>query len=83
MEGQKMAPQVGQILEILKKWNINQFQSYFSYKRKFLGMKRNIFSGSLVRVDCKTPPNLWNRGKNDCLVLYSSLGVFQKTPKIE
>ena len=76
IKGPKMTPQFGQISEILKKWNIDKFQSYFSYKRKFPGMKRNIFSGSLVQVDYKTSPNSLNWGKNDCLALYLILGVF-------
>ena len=76
IKGPKMAPQVGQISEILKKWNIDQFQSYFSYKGQFTWMKRNNFSGSLFKVDFKTPMKFWNWGKNDCLVLHSILGVF-------
>ena len=46
-------------------------------------MKQINFSGTLVRVDCKTLPNFLNREKNDRLVLYSILCVFRKTPKIE
>ena len=46
-------------------------------------MKQINFSGSLVRVDCKTTPNYLNWEKNYRLVLHSILGVFRKTPKIE
>ena len=78
-----MAPQVGHISKILKNLKIDYFQSYFSYKKNYPGMKQINFSGTLVRVDCKTTPNYLNREKNYRLVLHSILGVFRKTPKIE
>ena len=71
-----MVPQVGQISEILKNWKIDNFLSYFSYLKKHPGMKRINFFGTLVRVDCKTPPNFWSREKNGHLALHSILCVF-------
>ena len=45
-------------------------------------MKQINFSGSLVRVDCKTTPNYLNWEKNYRLVLHSILGVFRKHLKL-
>ena len=74
-----MAPQVGQISEILKKWKMGHFQGYCSSRKNHPEMKRINFPGTLVWVDCKTPPNFRNRPKNGRLAVHSILGVFHKS----
>ena len=60
-----MAPQNDKISGILKKLNMGQFQVLCTYQKEHPETKLINFSGSLIQVDTKTPPNFDNRGKND------------------
>ena len=73
-----MGPQVGQILEILKKGKMGHFQGNCSSRKKHAGMKQINFSGTLVRVDCKSPPNFGNQHKifGTFLVIFGHFGLF-------
>ena len=51
-------------LEILKKGKMNHFQGNCSSRKNHAGMKQINFSGTLVRVHCKTPPNIIFKDKN-------------------
>ena len=62
-----MTPGNYEISGILKNWNMGQFQVLCSYQKEHPGTKLINFSGSLIQVDTKTPPNFDNRGKNDPL----------------
>ena len=74
-----MAPQIGQIWEILKKWKIGHFQGYCSSRKNHPEMMQINFPGTLVWVDWKTPPNFGNQQKIDRLAVHSISGVFHKS----